>query len=77
MILKLLEIKFFSGSFADKEILNFINTFNFLKLEHNKYINCSQLNKIFIAIKEKLSLDQMDNLYLTPKDLLSFLKIKI
>lgn len=77
MILKLLEIKLFNSCFSNKEILNFINTFNFLELDCNKYINRSSLNEILLTIKEKFSLDKMDNLYLTKKDLLSFLKIKI
>lgn len=76
-IMRLLELKTFEDAIPVSQLFEFMRNYNVTKDKNGSYINASTRSATYEAIKEKLGLLKLGNLYLSKKDLDALFKTEV
>lgn len=68
-LMRLIELKIFNDEIPAGQLFEFIRQYNVTKTYENNYINTSTKSSTYEAIKKKLGIAKLGNLYLTKKDI--------
>jgi hypothetical protein len=76
-VMRLLELKAFEGKLPIEQLFDFIRGYNVTENYDGSFVNNATDTPSYRAVKEKLGLSKLGNVYLSRKDLDNLFKIEL